>query len=82
MCLYETGRLARAGKAPPNPETIIMRNLNTLWKNFVRSWWGRMVIGALIGGFTVAFVGVQEPAIFLIGMAIGAAALFFLGRLQ
>jgi hypothetical protein len=41
-----------------------------------------MVIGALIGGFTVAFVGVQEPAIFVLGMIIGAALLFFLGRLQ
>jgi hypothetical protein len=56
--------------------------LNTLWKKFVRSWWGRMLIGAFIGGFTVAFVGVEEPAIFLLAMAIGAAALFFLGRLQ
>jgi hypothetical protein len=56
--------------------------LNSLWKKFTHSWWGRMVIGALIGGFTVAFVGVQEPAIFVLGMIIGAALLFFLGRLQ
>jgi len=56
--------------------------LNNLWKKVARSWWGRMIIGALIGGFTVAFVGVQEPSIFLLGMIIGAALLFFLGRLQ
>jgi hypothetical protein len=56
--------------------------LNSFWKKFVRSWWGRMLIGAFIGGFTVAFVGVQEPAIFLVGMILGAAVLFFLGRLQ
>ena len=59
-----------------------MRNLNTLWKKIVQSWWGRMLIGAFIGGFCVAFVGVQEPAIFFLAMIIGAAALFFLGRLQ
>jgi len=30
----------------------------------------------------VAFSGVNEPAIFLIGMAAGAIALFLLGRLE
>jgi len=60
----------------------VMTMLNNLWKKVARSWWGRMIIGALIGGFTVAFVGVQEPSIFLLGMIIGAALLFFLGRLQ
>ncbi len=65
---------------PPGGDARTM--LNTLWKNFVRSWWGRMLIGAFIGGFTVAFVGVQEPAIFLLAMVIGAVALYFLGRLQ
>lgn len=56
--------------------------LNSLWKRFVRSWWGRMLIGAAIGGFIVAFVGIQEPAIFVMGMIVGAALLFFLGRLE
>jgi hypothetical protein len=60
----------------------VMTMLNSLWKKFTRSWWGRTVIGALIGGFVVAFVGVQDPAIFVMGMIIGAALLFFLGRLQ
>ena len=59
-----------------------MRNMNSLWKKFVRTWWGRMIIGALIGGFGVLFVGVQDPAVFFLGMILGAAALFFLGRLQ
>ena len=59
-----------------------MANLNTLWKKFARSWWGRMLIGAFMGALIVAFVNVQDPAIFLIGMIIGALALFFLGRLQ
>ncbi len=56
--------------------------LNSLWKKFSRSWWGRMLIGAVIGGFIVAFVGIQEPSIFVMGMIAGAALLFFLGRLQ
>ena len=59
-----------------------MRNLNSFWKMFVHSWWGRSLIGAFIGGFSVAFLGVQEPGIFLVGMLIGAVALFFLGRLN
>ena len=41
-----------------------------------------MLIGAVIGGFIVAFVGIQEPAIFVMGMIAGAALVFFLGRLQ
>ncbi len=41
-----------------------------------------MLIGAAIGGFIVAFVGIQEPAIFVMGMIVGAALLFFLGRLE
>ncbi len=56
--------------------------LNSLWKKVSRSWWGRIVIGALIGGFIVAFVGVQDPVIFVVGMILGAGLVFFLGRLQ
>ena len=59
-----------------------MANLNTLWKKFARSWYGRMLIGALIGGFCVAFVGLEDPIIFFGAMLVGAVALFFLGRLQ
>ena len=65
---------------PPSGDARIM--LNTLWKKFVRSWWGRMLIGAFIGAFTVAFVGVQEPAIVLIAMIVGAVGVFFLGTWQ
>ncbi len=56
--------------------------LNSLWKKISRSWWGRIVIGALIGGFVVAFMGIQDPAIFGVGMILGAVLVFFLGRLQ
>jgi hypothetical protein len=48
----------------------------------LQSWWGRSIAGAFLGGLLVAFSGVNEPAIFLIGMAAGAVALFLLGRLQ
>jgi len=52
------------------------------WKKMLQSWWGRSIAGAFLGGLLVAFSGVNEPAIFLIGMAVGAVALFLLGRLQ
>ena len=52
------------------------------WGKIIRSWWGRMLIGAFIGAFTVAFVGVQEPAIVLIAMIVGAVGVFFLGTLK
>ena len=48
----------------------------------LQSWWGRSIAGAFLGGLLVAFSGVNEPAIFLLGMLAGAVALFLLGRLQ
>ncbi len=52
------------------------------WKKMVQSWWGRSLAGAFLGGLLVAFSGVNEPAVFVIGMIAGALALFLLGRLQ
>jgi len=50
------------------------------WKNVIRSWWGRSLAGAFIGGLLVAFSGLDQPAVFLGGMLIGAVTLFLLGR--
>jgi len=52
------------------------------WKRIVQSWWGRSLMGAFIGGLLVAFSGVDTPAVFIGGMALGALAAFFLGRLR
>jgi len=49
-------------------------------QRLVRTWWGRSLFGAFLGGMLVAFSNVDDPTIFLIGMVLGAAALFFLGR--
>jgi hypothetical protein len=57
-----------------------MRKLS--WKKMLQSWWGRSIAGAFLGGLLVAFSGVNEPSIFLLGMVAGALALFLLGRLQ
>ena len=54
-----------------------MRNIP--WRKIVRSWWGRLLIGAFIGGLLVAFSGIDEPIWFIGGMLAGAAALYFLG---
>jgi hypothetical protein len=50
------------------------------WKNVIRSWWGRSLAGAFIGGLLVAFSGLDQPAVFLAGMLVGAVTLFLLGR--
>ena len=52
------------------------------WGKMVRSWWGRIIIGAFIGGILMAWVSIEEPALVFVGMIGGAVALFFLGRLQ
>ena len=52
------------------------------WGKIIRSWWGRSIAGAFLGGLLVAFAQINSPAIFFIGMAAGAIALFLLGRLQ
>jgi hypothetical protein len=52
------------------------------WSAIIRSWWGRSLAGAFIGGLLVAFANVNSPVFFLIGMAGGALALFLLGRLD
>jgi len=56
-----------------------MRNLS--WKKWLRSWWGRLLVGAFIGGLLVAFSGLNDPVAFVWGMVLGALAMFFLGRL-
>ena len=52
------------------------------WEKIIRSWWGRSLAGALIGGLLVAFANVNTPAIFVFGMIAGAVTLFLLGRLR
>ncbi|MCC6191580.1 MAG: hypothetical protein IT318_21345 [Anaerolineales bacterium] len=50
------------------------------WKKIIRSWWGRSLAGAFVGGLLVAFSGLDQPAVFILGMLVGAVALFLLGR--
>jgi hypothetical protein len=52
------------------------------WKKIIQSWWGRSLAGAFIGALLVAFSGLDQPGVFLIGMIAGALTLFFLGRLE
>jgi hypothetical protein len=52
------------------------------WEKIIRSWWGRSLAGAFIGGLLVAFANVNTPAIFVLGMIAGAVTLFLLGRLR
>ena len=52
------------------------------WDKIIRSWWGRSLAGAFIGGLLVAFANVNTPAIFVLGMVVGALTLFLLGRLK
>ena len=52
------------------------------WGKIIRSWWGRSIAGAFLGGLLVAFANINTPGVFLFGMAAGAIALFLLGRLQ
>ena len=52
------------------------------WSKIIRSWWGRSIAGAFLGGLLVAFAQINSPAVFFFGMAAGAIALFLLGRLQ
>ena len=52
------------------------------WGKIFRSWWGRSIAGAFLGGLLVAFANINSGPVFLIGMAAGAVTLFLLGRLQ
>ncbi len=52
------------------------------WGKIIRSWWGRMILGAFMGGILMAWMTIEDPRLIFLGMAIGATALFFLGRLQ
>ena len=52
------------------------------WGKIIRSWWGRSLAGAFLGGLLVAFANINTPGIFLVGMILGAVTLFLLGRLQ
>ncbi len=49
------------------------------WKKIARTWWGRMLVGAFIGGLLVAFSNIQDPAWFIGGIIAGAFAMYFLG---
>mgnify|MGYP001172520198 CR=1 FL=1 len=55
---------------------------NNRYVKMLRSWWGRSLFGAFVGGLLVAWSGVDDPLIFFAGMAVGALGMFFLGRLQ
>lgn len=57
-------------------------NKSNRYVRMLRSWWGRSLAGAFIGGLVVAFAGIEEPAWFLVGMAVGALALYAVGRLE
>jgi hypothetical protein len=57
-----------------------MMRRKSVWKQIMQSWWGRMLAGAFVGGLLVAFSGLDDPVVFLLGMLAGALALFFLGR--
>ena len=58
-----------------------MKTKNTFGR-ILRSWWGRSIAGALVGGLLVAFSGIDSAPAFAIGMAAGAIILFFLGQLK
>lgn len=60
----------------------MLADRNNRYARMLRSWWGRSLAGAFIGGLLVAWSGVDNPLIFFAGMAVGALVLFFLGRLQ
>jgi hypothetical protein len=49
------------------------------WKKFIQTWWGRSLAGAFVGGLLVAFSGIESPGVFVVGMLVGALALFLLG---
>ena len=57
-------------------------NKSNKYVRILRSWWGRSLAGAFIGGLVVAFAGIEEPAWFLVGMFVGALALYAVGRLE
>jgi hypothetical protein len=52
------------------------------WGKMLRSWWGRSLAGAVLGGLLMAFANINSGPAFLIGMAVGAVTLFLLGRLR
>jgi hypothetical protein len=68
------------GQAARNERQRCMPKIS--WKRMLQSWWGRSLAGAFLGGLLVAFSGVDDPGIFLIGMVAGAITLFLLGRLE
>lgn len=55
---------------------------NNRYARWLRSWWGRMLFGAFIGGLLIAFSGIDNPTVFFTGMLVGAVIMFFLGRLE
>ncbi len=55
---------------------------NNRYMRWLRSWWGRSLFGAFVGALLVAFSGIDDPTIFLLGLVGGALVLFFLGRLE
>ncbi len=57
-------------------------NRKSWYVRLLRSWWGRSLAGGFIGGLLVAFAGINDPVWFFVGVAAGALALFFLGRLE
>lgn len=57
-------------------------NKSNKYVKMLRSWWGRSLAGAFIGGLVVAFAGIDEPVWFFAGMAAGALILYVVGRIE
>jgi hypothetical protein len=45
-----------------------------------RSWWGRLLIGAFIGGLVTSWASIDNATVFIGGMVVGALVVFFLGQ--
>lgn len=60
----------------------MLADRNNRYVKLIRSWWGRSLAGAFLGGLLVAWSGVDDPLVFFVGMGVGALGLFFLGRLK
>lgn len=53
---------------------------NNKYYRMLRSWWGRLLLGAFIGGFAASLI--SDPWIFLIGVISGAVIVYFLGEIK
>ncbi|MBP7692065.1 MAG: hypothetical protein KA764_09120 [Anaerolineales bacterium] len=60
----------------------MLADRNNRYVKMLRSWWGRSLFGAFVGGLLISWSGVDEPVVFFGGMLLGALVLYFLGRLE